>query len=221
MLKIIKNIIIFGSSLTLSGVVFVIVLNFVIYTYSKNYIYDDIEKIPGQYTAIVLGAKVMPSGNLSHIMYDRAISAVELYKNKKVKKILISGDHGTKNYDEVNATRKFMVQYGVNDSDIFTDHAGFDTYSTMVRADKVFCVDNAIIVTQQFHLYRAVFIARIKGIEAYGYSADKRNYLNIRYYVFREKIANIKAFLELLINKRPKYLGEKIPITGDSKKSRG
>ncbi|MBN1499328.1 MAG: YdcF family protein [Spirochaetes bacterium] len=205
-----------GMIIFLSGAAFIAAVNIFIYFYSSAYITSDPENVPQAYTAIVPGALVMRSGNLSHITYDRAMSAVELYKSGKVKRILVSGDHGTKKYDEVNTIRKFLLKNGVAGKDIFLDHAGFDTYSTMTRADKVFCVTDAVIVTQKYHLYRALFIARMKGLDATGYAADKRHYVRIRYYKLREIPANMKAFYEVVFNVRPKYLGEKIPVTGDS-----
>ncbi len=213
--KIIKTCVMSGFS----GIMLIVVINLFIYFYSGKYIFTEIEMVPSAYTAIIPGALVMKSGNLSHITYDRSVSAIELYKTGKIKKILVSGDHGAKSYDEVNTIRKFLLKNGVSEKDIFMDHAGFDTYSTMVRADKIFRVKDTVIVTQKYHLYRAVFIARMKGLDAYGYAADRRKYVYIRNYKLREIPANIKAVYEVLFNVKPKFLGEQIPITGDSKLS--
>ncbi|MES1181178.1 MAG: ElyC/SanA/YdcF family protein, partial [Flavobacterium sp.] len=103
--------------------------------------------------------------------------------------------------------------------DLFLDHAGFDTYNSMVRAKEIFNVKDAVVVTQAFHLSRAVYIARSKGLEATGIASDKHTYRSIGYLKFRESIANVKAFLEVTTNKAPHFLGESIPITGDSKLS--
>ncbi len=202
-----------------AGITAVFAMNIFIHWYSARFIFTDPAKVPFVYTAIVPGALVMPSGKLSQITFDRAVSALELYQAGKVKRILVSGDHGTKSYDEVNTIRKFLLAHGVRKEDLFLDHAGFDTYSTMVRAQKVFCVKDAVIATQEFHLFRAVFIARMKGLEAYGFKADKRHYEHIRYYKFREIFANGKTIFEVMCNSKPRFLGEKIPVTGDSKKS--
>jgi SanA protein len=107
----------------------------------------------------------------------------------------------------------------VNPKDIFLDHAGFDTYNSVVRAKKIFKVKDLIIVTQKFHLPRAIFIARQLGLDAYGYIADRRPYQQIDYYQFRESVANLKATLEVAIKREPKYLGNPIPIHLDSKVS--
>ena len=162
---------------------------------------------------------VYHSGYPSDYLKDRMDVAIELYKNKKVKRFLLSGDHGRKNYDEVNNMKKYLIDNGINTEDIFLDHAGFDTYNTMVRAKEIFQVTDAIIVTQEFHLSRAVYLARSKGITAFGIKADKRSYAAISKLKIRETIANVKAFIEVLINKSPKFLGSKIPITGNSKLS--
>lgn len=197
----------------------VLAINFMIITKSKKYIYTKVQDVPECYTAIVLGAKVSNSGHLSDFLKDRMDVAVELYKQKKVKRFLLSGDHGRVNYDEVNSMKHYLLNYGVRTEDIFLDHAGFDTYNSMVRAREIFQVKDAVIVSQEFHLARAVYIARKKGLEAYGVSADRRAYPSLKRLKVRELIANIKAFGELAINKSPKFLGDKIPITGDSKLS--
>jgi SanA protein len=205
--------------LALLSFLIVILINFLILSTSRKYIYSDISNIPKSYTAIVLGAQVHQLGVPSNFLKDRLDEAIELYKSNKISRFLLSGDHGRSNYDEVNTMKIYLLENGIDTNDIFLDHAGFDTYSSMYRAREIFEVKDAIIVTQNFHLPRAVFIARKLGIKAYGINADKQNYSSISYLRKREKIANIKACLELLIHKKPKYLGEKIPITGDSSKS--
>jgi SanA protein len=205
--------------LCLLSVVFTFIINAVVKNKSKEFIYDKVKDVPPCYTALVLGAMVSQSGYPSDFLKDRMDIAIELYKNKKVKRFLLSGDHGQKNYDEVNSMKKYLLDKGIDTSDIFLDHAGFDTYSSIVRAKEIFQVKDVIIVTQEFHLSRAVYIARKKGLNAYGMVADKREYLSIKRLKIRELMANVKAFWEVLINKEPKFLGSKIPITGDSKLS--
>ena len=186
---------------------------------TEKYIKKDCSKLPGTYTALVLGAQVYKSGNPSAILKDRLLKAMELYRKNIVKRFLLSGDHGSKYYDEVNNMKKFLLKNGVKGEDIFLDHAGFNTYSSIVRAKEVFVVTNLIIVTQEFHLPRAVYIARKKGMDAYGYIADRRQYTGMKYYKVREYFARIKSRFEVLFNVKPKYLGEEIPITGKSKLS--
>ncbi len=193
--------------------------NIVVFFSSKKYMSRDMAALPSCYTALVLGASVYASGEPSPILADRLDKALDLYKNNKIKRFLLSGDHGTRSYDEVNKMRAYLNGKGVPDSVIFTDHAGFDTYSSMVRAQKIFEVDSLIIVTQAFHLRRAIYIARKQGLAAYGYQSDMRKYSSINYLRLRESFANIKAFFEVLFHVKPRFEGDKIPITGDSRKS--
>ena len=194
-------------------------MDFIIHISTKKNIFNSLDNIPETYTVLVLGAQVRSSGKLSGVLEDRMYKAYILYKNNKVKKFLLSGDHGGRYYDEVNAMKKYLLDKGVPKEDIFLDHAGFDTYSSIVRAKNIFEVDDVIIVTQKFHLPRAVYIARQKKMKAIGFVADNRKYEEIKYLRFREKLANVKAIYELIVNKRPKYMGDIIPITGDSSKT--
>lgn len=203
----------------LSGMLFIVVLRVYIISSTKKVTYSSSNEVPFAYTALVLGAHVSKSGLPSHFLKDRLDIALELYKEKKVKKLLLSGDHGTVIYDEVNNMRDYLLERGVPTEDIFLDHAGFDTYNSVVRADKIFEVKEMVIVTQEFHLPRALFIANGKKLKAYGMIADRTNYGSLTYLRVRETIAGVKAFFEVLINKKPRYLGEKIPITGNSSKS--
>jgi SanA protein len=212
---ILKYALIFGLIAILS----VLVLHVYIIQSSKKFTSNSVSKVPYAYTALVLGAHVSKSGVPSGFLKDRLDMALELYKKKKVKKLLLSGDHGTVIYDEVNNMRDYLLERGVPTEDIFLDHAGFDTYNSVVRAENIFEVHDMLIVTQRFHLPRALYIARNKNIKAYGIVADKSNYGSLKYLKFRETIAGIKAFFEVMINKEPRFMGEKIPITGDSRKS--
>jgi SanA protein len=196
-------------------VVGIFVTNAVIYLASKPYIHASASQAPEAQTVLVPGAAVSPKGVLSEIFIDRLDTAVVLYTAGKVSKILVSGDNSTDVQNEVNPARLYLIEKGVPDSAIFLDHAGFDTYSTMYRARDIFGVTSVIISTQSFHLPRAIFIARRLGIEAYGVNADAGHIL-FRNYV-REVLANEKAVLNLLLNRKPKFLGEKIPITGDGR----
>ncbi len=161
----------------------------------------------------VLGAGVLRDGSLSPILVDRVEAAIRLYVGHKVQKILVTGDNSSIYHNEVNPVRNYLLKNNIPDQDIFLDHAGFDTYSSMYRARDVFQVKSMIIVTQSFHLPRAVFLARALGIEAYGMNADNGNY-KISNYV-REIFADVKAVIDLVFHRSPKYLGDEIPITGD------
>lgn len=175
--------------------------------------------VPKSQTAIILGAKVYSSGALSGMLEDRAVTAIDLYKKRKVEKILVSGDHSTENYDEVNAVKKYLLKNGIREEDIFLDYAGFDTYDSLYRAKEIFQVSSIVIVTQNFHLPRALYIARSIGIESYGVSADLHTYSGIKNNEIREIPAKIKAVFDISFGAKPKFLGESIPITGNGKKS--
>lgn len=162
---------------------------------------------------IVLGCRVngeTPSPMLS----DRLIRGVELYDMNAAPKLLMSGDHGRVSYDEVNAMKQFAIDKGVPSEDVFMDHAGFSTYETMYRAKEVFAAKRVIIVTQKYHLYRAVYIAEKLGLEAYGVDSDLRSYIKQPYYNSREILARDKDFVKVIFKPKPTYLGEVIPISG-------
>lgn len=170
---------------------------------------------PNAEIVLVPGAAIFPNGALSSIFKDRADMAIRVYKAGKVSKILVSGDNSTVSHNEVNPVRNYLLEKGIPDEDIFLDHAGFDTYSSMYRSRDIFGVTSVLIATQSFHLPRSVFIARHLGITAYGVNADVGHIL-FRNYV-REILANEKAMLDLIFHRQPKYLGDQIPITGDGR----
>ncbi|MGB5983061.1 MAG: ElyC/SanA/YdcF family protein [Nonlabens sp.] len=197
----------------------VIALQFHVKRTSRSYIHNNIEQITPAYTGIVLGASVRPDKSLSPILQDRVDAALKAYKAGKFQRFLLSGDHGEKNYDEVNAMKTYLNNKGVNDSVIFLDHAGFDTYDSMYRARDIFQVEDAIIFTQEFHLPRAIYLARKLGLEAQGFVSDMRVYQANSRLQRREWLANVKAWSELNIEKQPTYTGDIIPITEDSSRS--
>lgn len=197
----------------------VLALQFHVNKVSKAHIYSDASDIQPSYVGLVLGASVRPDKSLSPILQDRVDSAYELYEKGIIKKFLLSGDHGQEDYDEVNAMKDYLNNKGVPDSDIFLDHAGFDTYDSMYRARTIFEVDELIVITQEFHLPRAIYVGQHMDLKVTGYIADKREYSGNSHFKRREWLANIKAWIELHINKKPTYDGPKIPITGDSRLS--
>ncbi|MBI4833935.1 MAG: YdcF family protein [Planctomycetes bacterium] len=181
----------------------------------SNRIYD-INEVPACEVGLVLGALVWNSGQPSDILEDRLLTAIELYRLGKVKKLLISGDHGTKQYDEVNVMKAFMLKCGVKCEDIFMDHAGFRTYDSCYRARDVFGVRSMVVITNEFHLPRALYIANKMGIGAVGVKSDRRRYLSANYNNAREFLACCKAYLDVnIIKPLPKYLGVRIDIHGN------
>ena len=163
---------------------------------------------------LVLGAGVHGT-TLSHMLEDRVLTGISLYELGSAPKLLMSGDHGQDNYDEVNAMKDYAKNKGVPSEDIFMDHAGFSTYESMYRAKEIFGVEKIIIVTQEYHLYRAIYDAQALGIEAYGVSSDYFRYSGQLYRDFREVLARVKDYGYTLVKPKPTYLGDTIPINGD------
>lgn len=164
---------------------------------------------------LVLGCLVKDDGVPSDMLADRLKRGLELYEQGAAPKILMSGDHGRADYDEVNAMKRVAVDAGVPSSDVFMDHAGFSTYESVYRAKEVFGADKIIIVTQEYHLYRALFIAESLGVEAYGVNADLRTYRGQTARDVREILARCKDFGNTIFKPEPTYLGEMIPIGGN------
>ncbi len=177
-------------------------------TLVTKYTYDSAASAPEAEVALILGASVY-RGKPSPILASRADAAIELYRSGKVKKILMTGDNGELLHDEVTPVRKYLIEAGIPAEDIFLDHAGFDTYSSMYRSRAVYGASSIIVVTQDFHLPRALWIARHLGIEAYGVPADG---LGSPYNYLREIPASIKALVDVYGRREPKYLGEMIPL---------
>ncbi len=164
---------------------------------------------------VVLGCGVYADGTPSPMLRDRLERAIELYKAGAAPKIIMSGDHGTEGYDEVNTMKKYAVDAGVPSEDVFMDHAGFSTYETVYRAKEIFCAENVIIVTQEYHLYRALYLAEKLGLKAHGVGADYRTYAGQTVRNVREILARCKDFGSAIFKPKPTFLGEKIPVSGD------
>ena len=121
---------------------------------------------------LILGCKVMPNGEPSYMLKDRLDKGIELYRNNVAPKIIVSGDNGQVQYDEVNPMKNYLINNGIPSEDIFMDHAGFSTYDSMYRAKEIFGVNKVVVVTQKYHLYRAIYIGKTVGMEVYGISAE-------------------------------------------------
>ncbi len=191
----------------------VLTTNLVISRAAAGHIARIPQEAPHAQVAIVLGARVYESGVPSPMLKDRLDTAVALYRLGKVEKLLLSGDHGHKSYDEVNAMLAYVVAQGLPDEDVFTDHAGFSTYDTMYRARDVFKVTTALVVTQRFHLSRAVYTGRELGLDATGVVADLQAYSSERRFAIRDWLAQVKAFFQLHVtHPKPRFLGPAHPI---------
>lgn len=189
------------------------------WSYGTAKIFSNADLAPQATVAIVPGAAVYGK-TASPILMDRLEGALQLYKKKKVKKILLSGDHGTKSYNELKPMLKFMLKNGVNESDIFVDHAGFRTLDTLVRAKLIFDVRDAFFVSQKFHQPRAIYIGEKLGMQIIPFEADLRPYHSEGYNRLREFFARNLAWMDMnLFHTSPRYLGTSYPITGNGEKT--
>lgn len=173
--------------------------------------YYDLDLVPNQPVAIVFGAGVWEDGSPTPMLADRVQAAVDLYKNGRVSKILMTGDNSTPYYNEVAAMQRYAEGQGIPREAITLDYAGFSTYESCYRAREIFGITHAVLVTQRFHLPRAVYTCHRMGIEAVGLGTPdwgKFRDDSMRYYTFREVLAGIKALWEVHISRpRPTFLG--------------
>lgn len=176
---------------------------------TKILLYNEVENVPPAETVIVLGASVFSDGKLSGILKDRTDTAYELFKQGKVKNFLVSGDHKTDDYNEVDAMANYLMKKGVPEDKIILDHAGFDTYDSMYRSQAVFGVNDAVVVTQDFHLPRAIFIAKNLDLSFKGLAAKNDTYRASNKIKRRELFANFKALYEVVLQNEPTTLQER------------
>ena len=211
-----KKIIIIILSLILLSIVGILTVNFYVVLSTKSRIIsiDEAKDLTDVDCILVLGAGVY--GNKPRPMLeDRILTGIELYNNGIAKKIIMSGDHGQEDYDEVNVMKSYAIDEGINSSDIFMDHAGFSTYDSIYRLKEIFEVYKVVIVTQEYHLYRALYIAKELEIEAYGVSANLRDYPGQFKREVREILARDKDLVKVIFKPSSTYVGETIPVTGD------
>ncbi|TCD02405.1 hypothetical protein EZ449_18375 [Pedobacter frigidisoli] len=201
------------------GFAFVMVTNYAVNNSTENAIYEKMEDVPQSKIAIILGAGIN-GDKPSKYLKDRLDAGISLYKSKKVYKILLSGDNGRDEHDELTVMKLYCYQNGVDTNKIYIDYAGFDSYSTMYRAKHIFKVDTAILVSQKYHLNRCIYIGNKIGIKSYGFSANHGEYRGYKYYAFREKLSISKSIFDILFNRKPKYLGETVNINGQSNYSK-
>ncbi len=164
---------------------------------------------------LVLGCQVKDNGVPSDMLKDRLARGIELYEEEAAPKLLMSGDHGREEYDEVGAMKQWAIDSDISSENIFMDHAGFSTYESMYRAKEIFEADKIIIVTQEYHLYRALYIADKLGIEAYGVASDYHTYAGQSMRELREILARCKDFATAIFKPEPTYMGEAIPVSGN------
>lgn len=163
---------------------------------------------------LILGAGIW-GDKPSPMLEDRLLEGIKLYQNNVSNKIIMSGDHGRTEYDEVNIMKNYAVEKGIPSENIFMDHAGFSTYESIYRAKEIFQAKKVVIVTQKYHLYRALYIANQLGLEAYGVGADPRQYAGETFREIREIFARDKDFIKCIFKPKPTYLGDTIPVNGN------
>ena len=212
--KVLKKIIIIISSLAVIGVIIVLGINMYVKCSVKNKIVDE-NSLDKNYDAILVLGAGLRNGKPSPVLKDRLDMAYKLYEDGYSEKIIVSGDHGKKYYDEVNVMKNYLLDKGVESNNIFMDHAGFSTYDSVYRAKEIFLANNVIVVTQQYHLYRSLYIAKKLELDAVGVSATLRDYSGSVKFEIREILARDKDFVKSIFKPEPKYLGDTISVFGD------
>jgi len=187
--------------------------NFSVYYETRKYLFSETKNIPKVKTALLLGtSKKLKNGNDNLYFNYRIDACVELFKTGKIARILISGDNGKQEYNEPEDLKNELIAKGIPKENITLDYAGFDTYDSVLRAQKIFGQHSFIVVSQKFHNQRAVYIARRKGITAYGYNAHDVKKMNGLKTKIREFFACIKAYIEVKLDVDPTFLGKEITI---------
>lgn len=194
----------------------IIIINLIIVKDIKDNIItlEDAIKIDNIDCILILGASIK-GNNPSPMLEDRLLQGISLYENRVSKKILVSGDHLSEEYDEVNGMKDYLLGHKIPSQDIFMDHAGISTYDSIYRAKSIFKTKKIIIVTQKYHLYRALYIAKQLDIEAYGIASNLRPYTNQEKRELREILARVKDFFKIILKKPSTYSGEEISIQGN------
>ena len=214
--KIVKKMIISCLCIGAAGLLVLIGIS----AHVKNSVKDkivEIDNVPNEEMdcILVLGCQVKENGEPSHMLRDRLQKSVEVYELGTADKLLMSGDHGRTDYNEVETMKQYAIDEGIESEDIFMDHAGFSTYESIYRAKEVFGVKKVVIITQEYHLYRALYIADQLGIEAYGVASDYHIYAGQSMRDLREVLARAKDFVTAIAKPEPTYLGDFIDIHGD------
>ncbi len=192
-----------------------ILVNFYVYKTTISTIYESINQVPKTEVGIIFGAGIN-GDKPSKYLKDRLDAGILLYKSKKINKILLSGDNGNDQHDELAVMKKYCFVNGVDTTKIYIDYAGFDSYSTMFRAKNIFKINTAILVSQEYHLNRVVFLGNNLGVKSTGFSANVGEYKGYKYVCFREYFSTFKSVLDVVRNRKPHFLGNEINIDGIS-----
>lgn len=202
-------------ALILGSLLVAVVLPQAIVWSSRRLIYTRIEDIPARRVAIVFGAGIWPDGRLSDVLADRVSTAVALYQAGKVEKLLMTGDNRFVDYNEPQRMKEYALSLGMPERDIVLDYAGRRTYDSCYRAKEIFEVPNAILVTQHFHLPRALYTCNGLGLESVGVAADRRTYKRILWFTLREQPAILMAWWEVMVSHPEPVLGDRLPLFPD------
>ncbi|KIC03492.1 membrane protein [Flavobacterium sp. JRM] len=205
--------------LSIIGLIIIIYINVDIKSKTNDLIYHSLNDIPKTDVGIVFGAGIN-GDKPSTYLKDRLDAGILLYKSKKINKILLSGDNGSDEHDELTVMKNYCFENGVDTTKIYVDYAGFDTYSTMFRAKSIFKIKSAVLISQEYHLNRAIYIGDKLGIKSVGFSANAREYQNYKYVCFREYFSRLKSVLDVARNREPYFLGNEIDINGISNYSK-
>lgn len=205
--------------LAIIGLAAIIAVNYYVKSSTKKNIYYSLKKFPKNNVGIIFGAGIN-GDQPSKYLKDRLDAGILLYNSKRINKILLSGDNGSNEYDELTVMKNYCFSHGVDTTKIFIDYAGFDTYSTMYRAKHIFNIKKATLISQKYHLNRAIYIGQKLGIKSVGFPANSGEYRGYQYVTFREYLSIFKSFFDVLRNREPHFLGHQIDINGVSNYSK-
>ncbi len=199
--------------LTLVNVALILISDTVITGFAKDKLFTDIDKIPQSKVGVVLGtSKYLKNGNINLYYQYRINATAELFHSGKIEFVLVSGDNRHRSYNEPQTFKNDLVKMGIPEEKIFLDYAGFRTLDSMVRAKAVFGQESITVISQKFHNERAIYLAEKRGLKAIGFNANDVNLRSGIKVKFREYLARVKMFSDLLFSKQPKFLGEEIEI---------
>lgn len=180
---------------------------------TDEFVFNDLNKIPHNKVGLLLGtSKFLKSGLPNQYFSNRIQATVDLYKSHKIEFVVISGDNSKKDYNEPLDMKNELIKSGIPENKIYLDYAGFRTYDSVIRLDEIFGQKSFTIISQDFHNRRAIYIAKYKDLKAIGFNAKDIDLYNGFKTKLREKFARVKVFVDILINKEPKYLGQRIEI---------
>ncbi len=194
-------------------IIIVAVADVVVNIRTQSHVFTEVDSLPTNKTALLLGTiKTLSSGQNNLYFFHRIDAAVQLFKAGKIENIVVSGDNHTAGYNEPEDMKNELISRGVPPEKIYCDYAGFRTLDSVIRMWKIFGQTKFTIISQPFHIKRAVFIARAYGLDAVGFAATDVTAYNGFKTKVREKFARVKLFIDLFLNISPRFLGDPIEI---------